>query len=245
MALSLKPHQKELVYILESHPIAMSHLATLLRNLAFEIVPTSTSDIGKSALPAPPSVLVIDAGALPFPLLPYLVTIRNSSKDVKTLVIGRRITDDEICDLLFQGASGYIVYEKIDDEICRAVDAVLRGHVWAPSRVLERFVLSSGCPRFPDHYGHGGLTPRENEVVGLLQQRLTSKEIGYALGVSERTVRFHLHNIFDKLGVHDRYSVIDLARADGLSARPHDVEGTKELPRERQSSASLPMRTAA
>jgi len=245
MVLSLKPHQKKLVYILESHPIAMSHLATLLRNLAFEIVPTSTSDIGKSAFPATPSVLVIDADALPFPLLPYLVTIRASSKDVKTLVIGRRISDDEICDLLFQGASGYIVYEKIDDEICRAVDAILRGHVWAQSCVLERFVLLSVSPRLSNPYGRGMLTPREDEVVGLLQQRLTSKEISCALGVSERTVRFHLHNIFDKLGVHDRYSVIDLARADGLSARPHDGEGTQKLPRERQSSASLPTPTAA
>jgi DNA-binding NarL/FixJ family response regulator len=69
------------------------------------------------------------------------------------------------------------------------------------SRILHR---RSGSQNF---------TQREKLVVDLLQHRLSNKEIGTVLKISERTVRFHLANIFSKLGVNDRYSVVDLARS--------------------------------
>jgi DNA-binding NarL/FixJ family response regulator len=77
-------------------------------------------------------------------------------------------------------------------------------------------MLSSGLGK-QKRREHSALSPRESEIVGLLQRRLSDKEIGCALGISERTVRFHLHNIFEKLGVHDRYGVVDFARTAGPS----------------------------
>ncbi len=76
-------------------------------------------------------------------------------------------------------------------------------------------MLSSGLSR-RERSGQGAFSSRENEIVGLLQRRLCDKEISSALGISERTVRFHLQNLFQKLGVHDRYSVVEWARATGV-----------------------------
>jgi DNA-binding NarL/FixJ family response regulator len=58
-------------------------------------------------------------------------------------------------------------------------------------------------------------TPRVELVLGLLERRLGNKEIASALSISERTVRFHLANIFRKLGVHNRYSVAEVTRSGG------------------------------
>jgi DNA-binding NarL/FixJ family response regulator len=53
-------------------------------------------------------------------------------------------------------------------------------------------------------------------VLDLLQRRLSNKEISAALEITERTVRFHLVNIFAKMGVHDRHSAVDLVRSSNL-----------------------------
>jgi DNA-binding NarL/FixJ family response regulator len=63
------------------------------------------------------------------------------------------------------------------------------------------------------------LTPRERLVVELLQQRLCNKEISARLNVSEATVKFHLENVFNKLGVHDRHLVADQAALGPLPKR--------------------------
>jgi DNA-binding CsgD family transcriptional regulator len=79
--------------------------------------------------------------------------------------------------------------------------------------VPERYVRLSSAFASREPSKRGALTPREEEIVGLLLRRLSNKEIASALGISERTVRFHLQSIFDKVGVRDRHSVIEVARA--------------------------------
>ncbi len=202
------------------------------------MIPAGTNLIAHATFPEKSSVLVIDANALPFPLLPYLVTVRKASTAVRMLVIGRHISDDELCGLLFHGVSGYIVYEKVEDEIGRAVDAVLSGHIWAPPRVLEHYVLLSASVASPNHHDHGAFSPREIQVIALLAGWLSDKEIGCALGITEHTVRFHLRNIFNKVGVPDRHSVIEWARAVGLLAK-------QDIGHDAQSSDLLVSRTAA
>ena len=108
--------------------------------------------------------------------------------------------------------------------MCAAVNALLAGRLWFPQVSLERFAILSSKLR---KWGSDGvLSPREAEVIGLLQRRLSDKEIGVALGITERTVRFHLHNIFGKLGVHERYSVVEWARAAPRATRKEAALGS-------------------
>lgn len=208
MSRSPQPHPKRFVYLLEPHPVARERLVAILnRNGGIEVIPITLDLADKAGFPAQSSVLVIDANALPFPVLPYLVTVRKLLRDAKILIVGNRIADDVVCALLSHGGSGYIVYEKIEDEIEQAVDAVFNGHVWAPPGILESYVSSSSSMASPKHQDDPALSPRERQVVGLIGGRLSNKEIASALGISERTVRFHLGNIFRKVGVHDRSSL--------------------------------------
>ena len=229
-----KLSQKRLVYVVEPHPVAACYLATALkRNPALELLLSSVNLPSDAALANKSSVLVVDANALPVPLVPYLRTVRTVFRDAQILVIGKGVSDDELCRLLFQGVSGYVNYERIEAEICKALDAVFRGGVWAPPAVLQRYVRLSSALADRKPSEHGALSPREKEIAGLLQRRLCNKEIACALDISERTVRFHLENIFNKLGVRDRYSVIELLRRAGL-AGPEKAEKTDQRTHERK-----------
>lgn len=129
------------------------------------------------------------------------------------LIIGNRLSDEDLCRLMLHGVRGYVPYTKVEEEIRPAVEKLLKGHTWLPPQVLERYAALSSALKEQALAEHGILSPRESEVLGLLQRRLSNKEIGRALGISESTVRFHLHNVFVKLGVQDRYSAMDLAQA--------------------------------
>lgn len=208
--------QKRLVYVVEPHPVAAEHLVgALRRNPALEVILSGVNHAPNVTLPKESIFLIVDADALPFPLSVYLHNVKAEHPDTQILVIGKRISDDDLCRMLFEGVGGFVSYDCIDAEICKAVDAVLRVGVYAAPAILQRYVRLSASLASRKLGEHGTFTPRENEVLGLLQRRLCDKEISSALGISERTVRFHLQNIFNKLGVHDRYQVIEWERSAG------------------------------
>jgi DNA-binding NarL/FixJ family response regulator len=81
------------------------------------------------------------------------------------------------------------------------------------AEVLEEFTEQAS--KLSQTEGHGGrlFTPAEQRILGLLQLRLSNKEAAAKMGISERTVKFHVGNIFTKVGVHDRYSLLDILKA--------------------------------
>jgi DNA-binding NarL/FixJ family response regulator len=206
--------QKPVVYVVEPHPVAASHLAMALKgNANLRVILSDVDLASQPVLSQRPSALIVDANELPLPLALYLRSVRKVFGDTKILAIGKRVSEDDVCRVLARGVSGYVTYDRVDSEIRNAVETVLTGGIWAAPPVLQRYVTVSSAPGGHNPSEHGGLSRREKEVAGLLVRKLCNKEIGWVLGIAERTVRFHLHSIFDKLGVHDRYSVIELARA--------------------------------
>lgn len=207
------PGEARLVYVVEPHPIAALHLVAILkRNPGLEVALCELSLRGQPSSRIKPSILVIDADALPFPFVPFLRTVRAAFGDLPILALAGPASEDDLCRLLIQGVKGFVAYDKVEEEICAAVRNLLKGHTWFRPQVLDRYAALSSALGKQARLEHGMLSARESEVLGLLQRRLSNKEIGSALGITERTVRFHLHNAFQKLGVHDRYSAMELTR---------------------------------
>lgn len=224
MASPLNPRTRHVVYVVEPHPLAARHLASALQqNPALEVILSDINLRSGPTLPNKRPILIVDAGTLPFPLVPYLRTVRIAFGEAQILAVGKRVPDEELCRLLLHGVRGFVAYDKAEREICAAVDSLLAGHMWYPTQVLERCATLSHAAPAEKPGQDGSLSPRGVEVIGLLQRRLSNKEIGSALGISERTVRFHLHSIFEKLGVHDRYSVLELARGRGGAPSQEEV----------------------
>jgi DNA-binding NarL/FixJ family response regulator len=156
--------------------------------------------------------LLIDRGVLDKPLQGYLRTLKRDFPQAKRLVLDAHLSDNDLCSLLNQGAYGFVPYAQVRQSLPRAIQAVVNGHVWIPSRVLERYVsylqqLSQAKRRSREE-----LSRREAEIFQLLQQKLSNKEISSALAISESTVKFHLVRIFQKLGIHSRCALLETGK---------------------------------
>jgi DNA-binding NarL/FixJ family response regulator len=107
--------------------------------------------------------------------------------------------------LFYWGIDGFVDLHKTwQTELPLAIRAVLRGQPWVPPEILVAFVKQAKmlleAQLLPGH----SLTAREGQVLQLLMRRLTNKEVSSTLGISERTVKFHVSNILSKLQLEDR-----------------------------------------
>lgn len=206
------------VWIVENHPLAAERLREILRRSGRVKVSTHVcAGTGRTCLCEGPSVAVVDRDTLPQPLDESLQSLRLELPRAKTLVLGRTICCEEICRLLFLGAKGFVPYEEVEGRLDSAIRAVWGGHLWVSAEVLEEFTGQASKLSQTEARGGRLFTPAENRALGFLRLRLSNKEIASKMEISERTVKFHLGNIFTKLGVHDRYSIIEMLKTGKLS----------------------------
>jgi DNA-binding NarL/FixJ family response regulator len=104
-------------------------------------------------------------------------------------------TEDEVIRLLQRGYRGYLSPQDDETQLSKALQALRRGEIWASRELLTRTIGRLSAPQ---------LTEREREVLQLLAQGLSNRAIGEQLGISERTVKTHVANLFDKFGVRTR-----------------------------------------
>jgi DNA-binding NarL/FixJ family response regulator len=124
-------------------------------------------------------------------------------------------TDERVLSAIRAGAKGYLLKGATAADIARAVRAVASGGSALEPRVAAKLVAAVGAPR-----GAGPLTSREREVLRLVAQGLPGKQIARALGISERTVKFHTASLLRKLGADNRAQAVALAAQRGLLETP-------------------------
>jgi DNA-binding NarL/FixJ family response regulator len=125
----------------------------------------------------------------------------------RALVLTAYSTDEQIEAVLRAGARGYLLKGAAIDEIERAIRAVAEGETYIERRVASRVIALARAPR---------LSPREREVMRLVAAGKSNKEIAAALHVTERTVKFHVTAIFNKLGAENRAQAVTIAHERGL-----------------------------
>ena len=207
------------VCVVEYNPLAARHLELLLqRDPDLDLIPRDRLLEHPLSRPVPIAAFVVDQGSLPMPLNRFLRFLGVRFPKAKTLVVDDPVSDDDLCRLLFLGIQGFLAYEDTDANLIPAVRAVADGHYWVPQRVLEQYMRFSARLPSPRSERSEGFTWRERRIIELVKRRLSNKEISAILSVSEGTVKFHLSNIFAKLGVRDRHAMIEVT-----SGHPHPL----------------------
>jgi len=124
---------------------------------------------------------------------------------VFVLVLTATIDRAGIVDVLKRGARGVVLKEASPAHLVKAVRSVVAGELWIGRDVFAdvvAYMRTSAAP--PDPRDRFRLTPRELEIVRHIAEGATNRDIATALGISEDTVKHHLRNVFDKLGVSNR-----------------------------------------
>jgi two-component system, NarL family, nitrate/nitrite response regulator NarL len=198
------------VLIADDHPVVRVGLRNMLQSDGRMKVVAEAKD-GIEALhmvrTLRPDILLLD---LAMPNMPGMDALRELTSDTtttRTIVLTGRIDKRQILEALQLGARGVILKDAAVDHLSACVHAVMQGQYWLEGRRVQNLVqvlrdLATETDLPPRKTF--GLTARELEVVGLITEGSTNKHITQTFGISEETVKRHLTNIFNKLGVGNR-----------------------------------------
>jgi DNA-binding NarL/FixJ family response regulator len=205
----------------DDHPIVLEGLTRLLTpDEGFDVLATCRD--GAEALRAVaehrPDVLVLD---LLMPVLDGLAVLRDL-KDrgprpgPGIVILTASLEEDDALAALQLGARGFLLKDLAPDLIVRCIRQVHAGEPWLERGVLVRATERLVGRRAGEAEAIRKLTPRELEIVRLLGAGLRNKHVADALSISESTVKVHLRNIYEKLGVDSRLALVLYARDAGL-----------------------------
>ena len=125
--------------------------------------------------------------------------IRRELPDTEVIALTSVLEDEKVVGAIKAGAIGYLLKDTQADELCHAIKAAAAGQVQLSPQAAARLMREVRAPDSPEQ-----LTGRETDVLRMLAQGLSNKEIAQALIIGEKTVKTHVSNILAKLGVPSR-----------------------------------------
>ena len=195
--------KKSTIAICETQPITAEGIRSLLSGsdeLQFLTAVDSLRAAYEAVLVQAPNIFIVDKAYGVQPILEWLGCLRDSHSQTAAIVWGNSISEPEALRFFQSGARGIIRKTAETGTVMNCLLAVSTGTTWMEDAVFREAVR-------PDRYPRSGLTPREQQVMELVEQGLKNKEIGTELGIRPGTVKIHLKHIFEKTGVHGRYGL--------------------------------------
>jgi DNA-binding NarL/FixJ family response regulator len=201
------------VLIVDDHPVVRDGLRGIFAaESEFEVVGEAANghDAVVQAQALRPDVVLMDLRMPGMDGVAAITRMAELGVDARVLVLTTYDTESHVLPAIEAGATGYLLKDAPSDDLLHAVRAAARGEtVLAPSvaaHVVGRIRRPAEEP----------LSPREVEVLELVAQGSTNRQIAAALFISEATVKTHLLHIYDKLGVNDRAAAVATAFERGL-----------------------------
>ena len=209
------------IALVESDPLRLVGFHALLEPESdLELIAASLGEItGQASIDMVDMILLGDRPNRS--LFDTMSNLKVTCPSLPVIVIGSSTNDEIMLNAIVAGAKGYVFEGASPSEFVRAIHAVNEGSVWAPRRVLSRFIELAVTQRKRMLSGaDGALTDREKQVLKMLVSGLSNKEIGEPLGIVERTVKAHIAKMMRKVGVHNRIELSVHAVAHSLVSLP-------------------------
>lgn len=201
--------------VAEDHQVVRQGLKAILQQEGFEVIAEAAD--GREAVrlchERPPDVAVLD---ISMPLLNGIDAAREIVREnprTKAVLLTQHTEDYFVLDGLRAGVTGYVLKQKAAAELVTAIREVCQGGVYLSPGISQTVVKA-----YLDHreLPADPITPREREVLQLVAEGKTTKEIGTILGVSTKTAEKHRENIMAKLDIHEIAGLVRYAITRGL-----------------------------
>ena len=205
------------VMLVDDRPLIRNGIASLLISHGHEVV--AEANDGREAIElvetSNPELILMD---IQMPGMGGLEATRLiKAKHPESKIVMLTVSDDEndLFEAVKSGAHGYLLKDLEAQEFFEALDAIERGEAVIPTRLAGNLLAEFRSSSQRQTESIDSLSPREKEVLDLVSQGLTNKEVAGNLYISENTVKYHMKNILDKLHLRNRSQVIAWAARRG------------------------------
>ena len=202
------------VLVADDHPLMRDGVAGLFAGTEFQIV--ALVNDGTAALEAirthQPTVAVLDINMPGHSGVDLLRMARTEGWETLIVLLTAGVDADLLDEAFKLGADGLVLKDAAGDMLLRAVRGAIDGEPWFDKSAMQQVIAHIGSmpPSGPS------LTARENDVARLVANGRRNKEIAHELGISEGTVKMHLHNLYQKLEIGSRTELVIIARDRGF-----------------------------
>jgi DNA-binding NarL/FixJ family response regulator len=207
------------VLVADDHPIVRSGLKRLIDDEADMRVVAEAADGAeavKKALAEEIDLAVLDVSMPKTTGIQAADELHRRKPDLKLLMLSMYDSEQFLFESLKAGASGYVLKSDADQDIVEAIRRTMRGQSFLYPSAISTLVKDFVDRGRPDDEQFDVLTPRELQVLKLIAEVYTSKQIAQELVISVKTVERHRQNILDKLGMSDRVELTRYAIRRGL-----------------------------
>ncbi len=207
------------VLIADDHSIVRSGLKSLLGMYPeMEILGEATNgqEAVEMATNLKPTLVLLDIGMPELNGLEALKRIQVASPDTKVLILSQYDLEEYLFVVLRNGALGYVLKETASDELVQAIRTVAEGKIYLSPTMTQALVTEFLSIDPASTKGKNNLTAREEEVLKLLAEGCTSRQIADKLYISVKTAQSHRYNIMEKLDLHNRAELVKYAIRKGI-----------------------------
>lgn len=210
------------VLLVEDHEIVRDGLKLILQR-SDDIVVVGEAADGTSAVRAferladaeTLDMVITDLGLPDMDGLEVVRRIKARNPEVRVLILSMFDDEDHITGMLEVGADGYVLKQSVGQDLAQAIRTVMSGEIFLSPVIARRMVQQVRRGRERERHTDL-LTNREREVLGMLAEGSTSKEVARVLGLRTKTVENHRARILEKMGVSNTAAAIGMAYQEGL-----------------------------
>jgi two-component system, NarL family, response regulator NreC len=163
-----------------------------------------------------PDVLVLDLSMPDLDGIAVTRQIKPRFPNVRILILTIHEDQALLREAIKAGASGYILKHAAESELIAAIQRIVRGDLYVDPALVRLLLQEPATPPAAPPQSTETLTPREIEVLKLIVQGYTNRQIGEELNISFRTAESHRASLSEKLGLHSRVELVRYAREHGL-----------------------------
>lgn len=192
------------VWIVGRHPLVAEHLLQILARHTAIKAKWVGEDPPAETTPAAPHIFVMDSMGMELSVVECIRHLKLRFREAQYIVLVRSLETYSVWQLLSEGVQGFLIYAEVSKLLHLAVHTIANGGTWVDPVVLQKYMRRKRHSQQQDNAKAEFLTEREDEILALVRQRLSNREIASLLNIQVSTVKFHLSHVFSKLQITQR-----------------------------------------
>ena len=206
------------VVIADDHQLVRAGIASLLGDIpGIEVVGEASDghEAVRLASELVPNIMFLDIAMPGMNGLEALALINETEPAVRVIILSMNDSEEHVLRALKLGAVGFMLKDAAPEELAQAIKAINAGHTWL-SAAVSKTVIASYVERSGTDEIQNLLTVRQNQVLKMIAEGRSTKEISFALNLSVKTIETYRAQIMDKLDIHDLPGLVRYAIRQGI-----------------------------